>query len=110
MKNHEIHTENRDDPKNNAEQEKQLRMGAVLPMLIAMGSVAVILMFVDAFILETEVLFRGIQMMVQAALCVECWYYLAVQKKKLWLILGILWIFINAWTVWQFIQACMALV
>ena len=63
-----------------------------------------------AFILETEVLFRGIQMMVQAALCVECWYYLAVQKKKLWLILGILWIFINAWTVWQFIQACMALV
>jgi len=90
MNKEEILAKSRQEHQNGDEREKQLRMGSAVPVIITLGVTAVLLMLAEEIFLDTKILSWGVKLMIQASVCVQNWYLLAVLKKKILILLGII--------------------
>jgi len=92
MDKEEILEKSRTDNKAMDEREKQLRKFSAVPALIAIVVSGFLLMIAEFIFLDTEIILYGLPLMVQSAICVQSWYIGLKLKKKIYLILAILWI------------------
>ena len=105
MKKEEILAKSREENRDEDERERYLRKGSAVAAFVAMGLTGVVLMFAEAFFLETELLLHAVPLMLHMALCLFCWYRVAISKKKaVWIFCGIVWIFNIALSAYRVIE------
>jgi hypothetical protein len=109
MNKDEVLAKSRQDNQSGDEREKHLRLRAFIPMWITMVSVGGILMFLERFFLDTDIVSYSVQFMFFSCLCVQNWYELAVTRKKHLIIFGCIWTLLVIAKAWDLAQAFIAM-